>query len=129
MGPAYHDYQVMGLQIQTTCVVAIIVLSFIGTFMIDFLGPRFLQTDVAPAATTTSADLEQKPEQNEDAVLTESENHYSGGFSGPAIEEEKLQEHVHQHADSSENHGHEEEDHIQDIHAIQTVGVVTKKDD
>ena len=58
MGPAYHDYQVMGLQIQTTCVVAIIVLSFIGTFMIDFLGPRFLQTDVAPAATTTSADLE-----------------------------------------------------------------------
>lgn len=42
LGEDYQDYQLMGLQIQTTTIIAILITMFLGIFMIDFFGPRLL---------------------------------------------------------------------------------------
>ena len=41
LGPNYLDYQVYGLQIQTTTILAIIIFGPLGAFLIDLLVPKF----------------------------------------------------------------------------------------
>ena len=50
LGPNYKDYQVYGLQIQTTTILAIIICEPLGAFLIDLLVPKFF----------TKSDLEEK---------------------------------------------------------------------
>ena len=42
LGDDYKKYQLHGLEIQTTAILIIIITMILGTFMIDFLGPRLL---------------------------------------------------------------------------------------
>ncbi len=55
LGPNYHDYQVYGLQIQTTTILAIIICEPLGAFLIDLLVPKFF----------TKTEQEEKPDSTE----------------------------------------------------------------
>ena len=50
LGDEYKDYQTYGLQIQTTCILAIFVCLPIGTFVIDHFAPKFLTIDPSDPA-------------------------------------------------------------------------------
>jgi len=52
LGPNYLDYQVYGLQIQTTTILAIIICEPLGAFLIDLLVPKFF----------TKSEQEEKPD-------------------------------------------------------------------
>ncbi len=45
LGPNYKDYQVYGLQIQTTTILAIIVCEPLGSFLVDYFVPKFFTLD------------------------------------------------------------------------------------
>ena len=54
LGPNYLDYQVYGLQIQTTTILAIIICEPLGAFLIDLVVPKFF----------TKSEQDEKPESS-----------------------------------------------------------------
>lgn len=50
LGNAYEDMQTFGLQIQTTCILAICVCEPIGSFLIDQFAPKLLTIDPSDPA-------------------------------------------------------------------------------
>lgn len=58
----YAEYKTWGLQIQTTCILIVVIQSLIGPFLIDFLGPRLLQQQIK-VNPNVPADEELKKEE------------------------------------------------------------------
>ena len=70
MGDAYKDIQTYGLQIQTTCILAICVYQPMGSFLIDQFAPKFLTIDPSdPAYVKNIPDNVEKKEAYSPAAL------------------------------------------------------------
>ena len=64
LGSEYADYQVFGLQIQTTAILAIIVCEPIGSFLIDQFAEKLLTIDPSDPAYVKDVDNEKNFNKN-----------------------------------------------------------------
>ena len=70
LGDAYKDIQTYGLQIQTTCILAICVCEPVGSFLIDQFAPKYLTIDPSdPAYIKNIGDDVEKKEADFPAAL------------------------------------------------------------
>ena len=76
LGEAYKDMQTYGLQIQTTCILAICVCEPIGSFLIDQFAPKLLTIDPSDPAyiKDISEDAEKKDASQFSSVSIRPEN-------------------------------------------------------
>ena len=77
LGEAYKDMQTYGLQIQTTCILAICVCEPIGSFLIDQFAPKVLTIDPSDPAYVKdiNEDAEKKDASELSSVSIRPENY------------------------------------------------------